>query len=199
MKNRCESMMLCCFDFLLCFSHELGRSRWSRYSRAFVKTVNELLHIQFQWILTDKWLIQKLEKNLSSLKSKILIIRCDCLVVVCGPGGWIFNACCSVFGLPELRYSQYCRENIWFWCEEDCNCCTFLSQWFWFDQQLIYWSIRINWTIFNWNLSNRFSFMKIVKCLVFCFDFMRRFCSVARWCKWNFYLTVIPSILGEWK
>ena len=84
MKNQCESMMLCCFNFSLCFSRELDRSRWSRCSRAFAKTVNELLHTQFRWILTDRWFIRKLEKNLSSLKSKILIIRCDCLVVVCG-------------------------------------------------------------------------------------------------------------------
>ena len=75
-------MMLRCFDFLLCFSRELDRSRWSRCSRAFAKTVNELLHTQFQWVLTDRWLIQKLKKSLSSLKSKIIIIRCDCLVVV---------------------------------------------------------------------------------------------------------------------
>ena len=79
-------MMLYCFDFLLCFSRELGRSRWSRFSRAFAKAVNELLHIQFQWVLIDTWLIQKLKKSLSSLKSKTLIIRCDCPVVVCGPG-----------------------------------------------------------------------------------------------------------------
>ena len=71
------------FWFLLCFSRELGRSRRSRCSRAFVKAVNELLHTQFRWVLTGRWLIQKLKKNLSNLKSKILIICCDCLVVVC--------------------------------------------------------------------------------------------------------------------
>ena len=72
-------MVLRCFDFLLCFSRELGRSRRSRCSRAFVKAVNELLHTQFQWVLTGRWLIQKLEKSLSSLRSKILIQRCGCL------------------------------------------------------------------------------------------------------------------------
>ena len=103
--------MLHCFDFLLCFSRELGRSRRSRCSRAFAKAVNELLHTQFQWVLTGRWLIQKLEKSLSSLKSKILIIRCGCLVVVCGH--LMFVVYVYILNLFQTVVDPYSRiENI---------------------------------------------------------------------------------------
>ena len=74
--------MFCCYVFLLCFSHELDRLCWSRCSRAFVKAVKKILHTQFWRVLAGRWLIRKLETNSSSLKSYILIIRCDCLVVI---------------------------------------------------------------------------------------------------------------------
>ena len=110
-------MVLRCFDFLLCFSRELGRSRRSRCSRAFVKAVNELLHTQFRWVLTGRWLIQKLEKSLSSLRSKILIICCGCLVSVVLPFCCdlsrfnCFFICC--FQLHEIYEKQWLCSISW--------------------------------------------------------------------------------------